>query len=103
MSESSSQLSLLIEGMEAAIAAFRENQLSIDRLAWELKSRIAALREVTNDEWVNELKSIWNQLEVVNAFFIKSGRGQLNLEEREEAEDIIGDLEAALGDWCKTI
>lgn len=99
MSESSPQSAFLIDGMRTAIVAFKENELSFNRLVRELKSRISALWDVADDEWVSELKSIWNQLEVVNAFFIESGRSQLSLEEHTEAEDILEELQAALTEY----
>ncbi|MDQ1712819.1 MAG: hypothetical protein QOE45_2269 [Frankiaceae bacterium] len=37
-----------------------------------------------------------NQIEVVNAFLIESGRSSLNEDERREVEDILGVLRAAL-------
>lgn len=86
----------LVEGMRVAARSFTAGQLHIDRLAWELRSRIAALREVADEAWVEELKAIWNQLEVINAFFIESGRDQLNAEERKEVDEVLDELRAAL-------
>jgi hypothetical protein len=96
MSDTHAQIEVLVEGMRAAIHNFKEGKLSIDRLAWDLKSRIAVLRQVANEAWADELKAIWNQLEVVNAFFIESGRKDLNADEGKEVEEIIDELLAAL-------
>ena len=65
-------------------------------MAWALKSRIAALRGLADDEWVDELRALWNQLEYLNAFFIDSGRPTLMPEERDEVADALGELRAAL-------
>ncbi len=53
-------------------------RLPLDRLVWEFKSRISALQPVADQEWVEGLRSAWWQLESVNAFWIKSGRGELS-------------------------
>ena len=86
----------VVNGMKESISAFEADRLSIDRLVWELKSRIAALQEVADPEWVEELRAMRNQLEVVNAFFIESGRKTLTSEERREVNDILGELKSAL-------
>jgi hypothetical protein len=86
----------LVNGMQTSILAFEKGELSIDRLAWELKSRISALRDTTDIAWVDELKEIWNQLEVVNAFFIESGREDLNADEKKEIREILDELSVAI-------
>jgi hypothetical protein len=90
------QISTLTGRMQASIQAFHEGLLTIDRLAWELKSAIAALRGVADESWVDELKAIWNQLEVINAFFIESGREALSAEERKEAAEVLEELRTAI-------
>jgi hypothetical protein len=96
MTEVPTQIEDLVQGMRDAIDDFEHQRLSIDRLAWELKSRIAALREVADEAWVDELKAIWNQLEVINAFFVESDRKSLTDDERRDAEEVLGELWAAL-------
>jgi hypothetical protein len=82
--------------MQVAICDFEEGRLSIDRLAWELKSRIAALHQVADAAWADELKAIWNQLEMVNANFIESGRKVLMADEIDEVTEILNELRSAL-------
>jgi hypothetical protein len=96
MNETREQVVALVDGMQAAIHDFEEGRLSIDRLAWELKSRIAALRQVADPAWADELKAIWNQLEVVNALFIDSGRQVLTSDELKEVTEILHELGSAL-------
>ncbi len=96
MSEVPAQVAELVDGMRQAIRDFEEGRLSIDRLAWQLKSRIAALRQVTDEAWVDELKAIWNQLELINALFIESKREVLNPDERSAAVEVLNELLAAL-------
>jgi hypothetical protein len=86
----------LVEGMRESIEAFDVDRLPIDRLVWELKSRLAALQQIADTKWVEELSSIRNQLEVVSAFFIESGRSSLSEEEHREVGDILAELRAAL-------
>ena len=96
MNEQPSQVAVLVEGMRKAIDSFEEGSLTIDRMAWELKSRIAAMRQVADKAWVDELKAIWNHLEVINAFFIESGRNVLSGDERNEVDQVLDEFRAAI-------
>lgn len=96
MRETPEQLAVLVNGMRDAIHEFEEERLSVDRLAWELKSRIAALRHVADEAWADELKGIWNQLEMINALYIESGNEKLDSAERKDIEEVLDELRAAL-------
>ena len=96
MTEPGRQVTELVAGMRHWCDAYETDGLALDRLSWELKSRIAALRQVANEEWVDELKAIWNELEVVNAFYIESGRATLNSSELQEIREILKELRTAL-------
>lgn len=87
MTEPNEQVRALVDGMREAAASYRNGRLPLDRLVWELKSRIAALQGVADQEWVEELRSAWWQLESVNAFWIESGRAELTEEERREVDE----------------
>jgi hypothetical protein len=86
----------LIAHVRASIDAFDGSRLSIGRLSTDLRSQLAALESVADSRWVEELRAMRNQIEVVNAFLIESGRSSLNEDERREVEDILGVLRAAL-------
>lgn len=90
---------LLTEGMREAADAFEEGRLPLDRLVWELKSRISALQGVADDEWVEELRSSWWQLEYVNAFWIESGRSNLTEDERRRITMALEELRPMLIDY----
>lgn len=96
MSEEDSTLNMLVAGMRQAIGAYGAGALRLDQLAWELKSRIAALREVGDESWCDELKSMWNQLELVNAFYIESGRDALSADENNQVSEILDEISAAI-------
>lgn len=99
MNEAPAQAAVLVEGMRSAILAFEEGRLRLDRLAWELKSRIAGLQQFADEAWVDEIKGIWNQLEVTNAFFIESGRETPDSDERKDVAQVIDELQAALTEY----
>lgn len=82
--------------MREAITAFRDGALPLDRLAWELRSRIAALGSMADDTWADELKETWNDLEVVNAVFIESGRDALSPGEIRELDSVLNKFECQL-------
>jgi hypothetical protein len=96
MNDTHKQVTVLVDGMREAIQDFDDDKLNIERLAWNLKTRIAALRQVADDAWADELKALWNQLEVINAFFIESGRDDLTADERREISEILNELRAAI-------
>lgn len=56
------------------------------------KRRIAALQGVADQEWIEELRSAWWQLESVNAFWIESGRAELTEDERREVDEGLDEL-----------
>lgn len=92
MTEATEQVRALVEGMREAAGSYRDRRLPLDRLVWELKSRIAALQGVADPEWVEELRSAWWQLESVNAFWIESGRAELTGDERREVDEGLEEL-----------
>lgn len=96
MSGSLDQVQDLVDGMRAAADRYEEGGLPLERLVWELKSRIAALEGVADREWVEELRSAWWQLEYVNAFWIESGRPDLTDGERQEVSEAIAELRPML-------
>jgi hypothetical protein len=48
--------------MREAAGSYRDGRLPLDRLVWELKSRLSALHGAANQEWVDELRSAWWRL-----------------------------------------
>jgi hypothetical protein len=96
MNESNAQVAALVNGMQVAMQDFETGRLRIDRLAWELKSRIAAIRQFSDPSWAEELKGIWNQLEMVNAIFIDSGREVLTNDELKEVREILAEFGSAI-------
>ncbi len=92
MTELTEQAGVLVEGMRAAVGSYYAGRLPLDRLVWELKSRISALHAVADQEWVEELRSAWWQLESVNASWIESGRDELTEDERREVEEGLDEL-----------
>src|SRR5881296_2546198 len=96
MSAVSEQVRLLLEGMRGAMDRYRAGGLTLDRLAWELKSRISALNGGSDQAWVEELRSAWNQIEYVNAFWIESGRESLTGDERKSVDEALVELSVML-------
>jgi len=99
MTEPHRQVQFLTEGMREAMADFGSGQLPLDRLAWELKSRISALGSFADRQWVDELRSTWGQIEYVNAFAIDSGRTVLTAEEKQSVGEALDELHAMLVEY----
>ena len=74
------------------VSSYRAGRLPLNRLVWELKSRISALQGVADTEWVEELRSAWLQLEYVNAFWIESGRTEMTEDEKREVDEGLDEL-----------
>jgi len=75
----------------ADVDQFLSGTMTIDRLSTILKVRIAALQALDVDiDWVEELRSLRNRIEYVNAFWLESGRDRL------EDEEMLTASEAAL-------
>lgn len=96
MTKPTEQVRFLVEGMREAADAYHAGRLPLDRLVWELKSRIAALQDVADHEWVEELRSGWWQLESINAFWIESGRAALTEDEQSEISEALDELRPML-------
>ena len=79
----------LIAELDQALDLFSAGAISSDRLSWCLKSGISALGLLDDSEWVEELRTVRNDIEYVNAFFIESGRELLGDNERQEIGALI--------------
>jgi hypothetical protein len=82
--------------MLTAAQAFEDGGLPIDKLSWELKSRIAALSHIANAEWVEHIRTMRNQIDLVNAVHLDSGLSALTPDERREVSEVLHDLRNAL-------
>jgi hypothetical protein len=70
--------------------------LTSNEISSALKMYIAALEGVADRDWVEELRTMRNDVEQTNASFLNSGRKALSDTERDEILDILGDLKTAL-------
>jgi hypothetical protein len=96
MSYVSGQANSLIGKMLDAISRFERKELPIDGLFSDLRIQIAALAELVDRDWVEKIREMRNDIEVVNATFLNSGRETLTLAERDEAQKTIDTPNAAL-------
>lgn len=92
MTEIPDQVRALADGMREAASSYRAGALPLDRLVWELKSRISTMQGVADPEWVEQLRSAWLALEYVNAFWIEGGRTELTAEEKQQVEEGLNEL-----------
>jgi hypothetical protein len=83
--------------MVADVDRFLNGAMTIDRLSTALKIRLAAMEAADADTaWIDELRSLRNQIEYVNAFWLESGRGELDSDELRIAMEAAQELKAAL-------
>jgi hypothetical protein len=69
-------------------------------LSFSLKARLALLEQAGADlTWVEQLRAFRNEIEVVNAFFIESGRCRPDEEERRQLREVMEELREALAEY----
>ena len=76
--------------------AFEDGELPVDRLSSDLKGIIAALSHIADLEWVERIRTMRNQIELINAIYLNSGRSALTPIERQEVKESLSDLREAL-------
>ncbi|MCC6497946.1 MAG: hypothetical protein IT193_16965 [Propionibacteriaceae bacterium] len=83
--------------MVVDLSSFLEGGMSIDQLSTVLKIRIAAMAASGADPaWVDECRSLRNEIEYINAFWLESGRPHLDDEESRAAREAAQELSLAL-------
>jgi len=81
----------------ADVERFLSGTMTIDRLSTMLKVRIAEMEALGADPaWIADLRSLRNGIEYVNAFWIESGREELDAEEIASASKAAEAVKAAL-------
>jgi hypothetical protein len=90
------QVPLLTQRIVLDAKAFREGRLTIQGLSEDLRISIAALGQFADENWVEELRTLRNQIEYINALFVDSGRADLTDEERREVDQTLDELLAEL-------
>lgn len=79
--------------------SFLDRRTTIDQLSYTLKARIGLLvQEGADSTWIDELRALRNEVEVVNAFHIESGRDQLTESEIRELNETLSELRSRLLD-----
>jgi len=95
---SDNKIADLVTGIRHAVMSYRVGELSLQRLIWSIEERLSILGELADPEWVDELRTLSNDLEYVNAFFIESGRDSLDEAERHDVSRTVGRLIQLVGD-----
>jgi hypothetical protein len=69
-------------------------------LSFSLKADLGLLSDAEADpEWIEELRSFRNELEVINAIFVESNRRELTPDEIRQVEDILSELRQSLVEY----
>jgi hypothetical protein len=92
----SDRRSILVELIRASAQSFERSDIDLRRLVSDLESTIDALTDVADADWVEELRSMWWRLELINALAMDESRTNLSDEERGEIGAILDELRAAL-------
>ena len=86
-----------VNQMVVDLSSFLEGGMSIDRLSTVLKIRVAAMEAAGADPaWVDECRSLRNEIEYINAFWLESGRPHLDDEDSRVARAAAHELSLAL-------
>lgn len=84
----------LVELMRRSLSAYEKGSINLPALVRDLETLVDSLDEFAEEEWVGELRSLWWQLEVVNAVALAEHRHALTEEERLAVRDAIEGLTA---------
>lgn len=97
MSESSTaeRAQFLVERIEMALDAY-ERGGGLARLVRDVESGVEALFDVSDNAWVEQLRSAWSGLEIVYAMALDEGRSTLSDEERGDVTETIAELRSLL-------
>lgn len=93
-----SAVSELIAGIRNAIRSYEEGKLGLQRLIWSIEERLSILEDGADPAWVDRIRTLSNDLEYVNAFFIESGRAVLEEDERRDVGQTVDRLKELIGD-----
>ena len=97
MSGSEESTRSMTRGMLGDLDDFDGAKVSVGHLSSRLKAWLALLEGTRADQaWIDELRSLRNEVEVVSAFFVESGRSELLEDERRQLGAIIVHLREAL-------
>lgn len=81
------------------IEGFLSAEVTIERLSASLKLGVAAMAAHGAAKcWIEELRTLRNEIEYVSASWLESGRTTLDQEERRVAVEVAIELQAALSD-----
>lgn len=91
------RIKTIVRRMADDVERFEGDGRALNNLSYSLKANLALLAESGADlAWVEELLGFRNEIEVINAFYIESGRTRLNDEEQCQLEEVMGELREAL-------
>jgi hypothetical protein len=91
VTDSGEQEQFLVGVMEKALVGYEEGRSDLGRLVRRVDSAIDELANVSDADWVAELRRSWGELEIIYALMLNQGRSNLNDEERR---DVAGDVVA---------
>lgn len=96
MTDRSEQEQFLVGLLEKALVRYEDGRSGLAQLVRGVGSAIDELANVSDADWVAELRRSWGELEIIYALMLNQGRSNLNDEERRDVAEAVVALRALI-------
>jgi hypothetical protein len=91
--------SYLVELVEDSVAKYLSGAKGLSELSSDLDSLTESLKEVADPQWVEELRTSWGEIEIVNALNLDAQRDKLTADQDRRIHEAIDELLAHVRIW----
>jgi hypothetical protein len=99
MTQSVDQIRFLCGEMRNLLDAYSAGSVSVPVLVDRLETLINALAGYADSSWVEEMHTIWGQMEIPYALSLDEGRSELTADEQSSVDDAVAALRAMLEEY----
>ena len=99
MTQSVDQIRFLCGEMGNLLDAYSAGNVGVSALVDRLETLIKALAGYADSVWVEEMHTIWGQMEIPYAVSLDEGRSQLTSDEQSSVDDAVAALRAMLEEY----
>ena len=96
-SSSSSEREQFLAGlMRQSLDGYERGDFGVAQLVSDVESVIEALLEISDPNWVEELRTNWSRLEIIYATALDQGHPGLSNEEQGRVAEVVSDIRSVL-------
>jgi len=89
----------LVGLIKDSVGEYLSGEKRLGELAADLESLTESLKEVADPQWAEELRTIWGEIEIVNAVNLEAHREQLTSDQDRRVLEAIDELLAHVRIW----